>query len=292
LSVLELQSINSKNKINCNKTNHLNTYFLKDKRVLKSETKLKITFLGTGTSTGVPVVACNCDVCTSADARDKRYRTSVMINRADSNIIIDCGPDFRIQMLKHKVENIDAVVFTHAHRDHIAGLDDIRAFNYILNKSIDIFGTEITLNSIKEQFPYVFIPGRYFGAPQINLNTITNSAFTIGEFEFLPIQVKHQDMEVYGYRVGKFTYITDANFISSEELEKLKGTEVLVINALRNSRHVSHFSLGEALEIIDLIHPQKAYLTHISHFLGKYVEVEAKLPDNVFLAYDGLTIEV
>lgn len=256
------------------------------------DSKLKITFLGTGTSTGVPVVACNCEVCTSSDPRDKRYRTSVMITQNNSNLIIDCGPDFRIQMLKHKVENIDAVVFTHAHRDHIAGLDDIRAFNYILNKSIDIFGTETTLNSIKEQFPYIFITGRYFGAPQIVLNTITNSPFSIGDFKFTPIQVKHQDMEVFGYRIGNFSYITDANFISPEELEKLAGTEVLVINALRNSRHVSHFSLSEALEIIEIVKPSRAYLTHISHFLGLHEMVQPRLPENVFLAYDGLTIEV
>lgn len=254
--------------------------------------KLKVTFLGTGTSTGVPVVACNCEVCTSNDARDKRYRTSVMLSIADSNIIIDCGPDFRIQMLKHKVENIDAVVFTHAHRDHIAGLDDIRAFNYILNKSIDIYGTETTLNSIKEQFPYVFIPGRYFGAPQINLNIIENSLFSIGDYKFLPIQVKHQDLEVYGYRIGNFSYITDANFISTDEMAKLSGTEVLVINALRNSRHVSHFSLSEAIEIIEIVKPKRAYLTHISHFLGLYEKVQPRLPENVYLAYDGLTIEV
>ncbi len=258
----------------------------------QADNKMKVTFLGTGTSTGVPVVACNCVVCTSNDARDKRYRTSVMLSMSDSNIIIDCGPDFRIQMLKSKVENIDAVIFTHAHRDHIAGLDDIRAFNYILNKSIDIFGTETTMNSIKEQFPYVFVPGRYFGAPQINVNTISNSSFSIGDFNLIPIQVKHQDMEVFGYRIGNFSYITDANFISPDEMEKLVGSEVLVINALRNSRHVSHFSLNEALEVIEFIKPKRAYLTHISHFLGLYETVQPRLPENVFLAYDGLVIDI
>lgn len=254
--------------------------------------ELKITFLGTGTSTGVPVVACNCDVCTSDDPRDKRYRTSVMLSRGSSNIIIDCGPDFRIQMLKHKVEDIDAVVFTHAHRDHIAGLDDIRAFNYILHKSIDIYGSQITLDAIKEQFPYIFIPGRYFGAPQLNLHTITEAPFSIGEFNFIPIQVMHQDMKVFGYRIGDFTYITDANYISQAELEKVRGSKVIVINALRNSRHVSHFSLGEALEILQDLKPEKAYLTHISHFLGKFDAVESKLPTWARLAYDGLQIEI
>ena len=254
--------------------------------------KMKITFLGTGTSTGVPVVACNCDVCTSDDPRDKRYRTSVMLTRGNSNIIIDCGPDFRIQMLKHKVEDIDAVVFTHAHRDHIAGLDDIRAFNYILHKSIDIYGSQVTLDAIKEQFPYIFIPGRYFGAPQLNLHPITETPFSIGEFDFIPVQVMHQDMKVFGYRVADFSYITDANYIAPAELDKIRGSKVVVINALRNSRHVSHFSLGEALEILTELKPEKAYLTHISHFLGKYEAVEYKLPDWVHLAYDGLQIEV
>jgi phosphoribosyl 1,2-cyclic phosphate phosphodiesterase len=260
--------------------------------VTNENSKMKITFLGTGTSTGVPVVACNCEVCTSDDPRDKRYRTSVMLTRGNSNIIIDCGPDFRIQMLKHKVEDIDAVLFTHAHRDHIAGLDDIRAFNYILHKSIDIYGSQVTLDSIKEQFPYIFIHGRYFGAPKLNLHTITEIPFTIGEFSFIPIQVMHQDMKVFAFRIADFTYITDANYISPAELEKIRGSKVIVINALRNSRHVSHFSLGEALEIINNLKPEKAYLTHISHFLGKFNAVEEKLPEGVHLAYDGLQVEV
>lgn len=254
--------------------------------------QIKITFLGTGTSTGVPVVACNCEVCASQDARDKRYRTSVMLSRGDSNVVIDCGPDFRIQMLKHKVEDIDALLFTHAHRDHIAGLDDVRAFNYILHKSIDVYGTQVTLDAIREQFPYIFTPGRYFGAPQLNMYPITDAPFSIGTFKFVPVQVMHQELKVFGYRMGDFTYITDANYISPSELEKVRGSRVLVINALRNSRHVSHFSLSEALEIISNLKPEKAYLTHISHFLGKYETVEEKLPAGVHLAYDGLQIEV
>lgn len=260
--------------------------------MLNAENTLKVTFLGTGTSTGVPVVACNCEVCTSDDARDKRYRTSVMLSKGTSNVIIDCGPDFRIQMLKHKVGDINAVLFTHAHRDHIAGLDDIRAFNFILHKSIDIYGSLPTLDAIKEQFPYIFTPGRYFGAPQLNLHPITNSPFSIDEFNFIPVQVMHQEMKVFGYRIGDFTYITDANYISPLELEKIRGSKVVVINALRNSRHVSHFSLAESLEILADLKPEKAYLTHISHFLGKYHQVEAKLPEGVHLAYDGLQIEI
>lgn len=253
--------------------------------------KLKLTFLGTGTSTGVPVIACNCDVCQSLDVRDKRFRTSALISGGDSNIVIDCGPDFRMQMLKNKIDNIDAVLFTHAHRDHIAGLDDIRAFNYILNKTIDVYGSLETLNSVREQFPYIFSPGRYFGAPQLTLHAIDESPFRIGSFDFIPIQVMHHEMKVFGFRIQDLTYITDANHIADDQLEKLKGSKVIVLNALRNSRHVSHYSLSEALEIIAFLGPERAYLTHISHFLGKYEIVESKLPPGVHLAYDGLQIE-
>lgn len=253
--------------------------------------KIIVTFLGTGTSTGVPVIACNCDVCRSEDPRDRRYRTSAMLSIGNTNIVIDCGPDFRMQMLDNKVENIDAVLFTHAHRDHIAGLDDIRAFNYILNKNINVYGTHETLEAIKAQFPYIFT-GRYFGAPQITLNTIDDKPFTISGIEFNPIQVMHMDLHITGYRIGDFTYITDANQIDACELDKARGSKVIVLNALRNSRHVSHFSLNEALAILNDLKPERAYLTHISHFLGLQEVIEQKLPANVRLAYDNLVIEV
>lgn len=253
---------------------------------------MKITFLGTGTSTGVPVLACNCDVCHSEDPKDKRFRTSALITYQGKNIVIDCGPDFRIQMLRHKVENIDAILFTHAHRDHIAGLDDIRAFNFILNKSIDVFGSNDTLQRIKEQFPYIFTPGTYLGAPQLNLFPVGLTPFLAGGLEFTPIEVLHEKMKVLGFRIKDFTYITDANFISPAELEKIKGTKILVINALRNSRHNSHFSLSEAIGIIRQVNPQQAYLTHISHFMGIYKQVEEKLPKTIHLAYDGLELIV
>ena len=258
---------------------------------MQSGRKMKLTFLGTGTSTGVPVIACNCEVCQSIDTRDKRFRTSAMITNGDSNIVIDCGPDFRIQMLRNKVDNIDAVLFTHAHRDHIAGLDDIRAFNYILNKTIDVYGSQETLNSVREQFPYIFAPGRYFGVPQLNLHAIGESPFRIAALEFLPVLVMHHEMKVFGFRINDLTYITDANHIADDQLEKVKGSKIVVLNALRNSRHVSHYSLGEALEILSFLNPERAYLTHISHFLGKYEIVESKLPPNIHLAYDGLQIE-
>ncbi len=251
-----------------------------------------LTFLGTGTSVGVPVIACDCEVCSSEDLRDKRFRTSAMLTIGGSNIVFDCGPDFRIQMLRHKVEDIDAVLFTHAHRDHVAGLDDLRAFNYVLNKTIDIYGTELTMGAIREQFPYVFAPGRYFGVPQLNIHTIDEAAFEIGGTRFIPVQVMHQDMKVIGYRIHDFTYITDANYISPEQLEKVRGSKVIVLNALRNSRHVSHFSLDEAVAVLNELAPERAYLTHISHFLGKFETVEKKLPPHIHLAYDGLQIEV
>lgn len=254
--------------------------------------QMRLTFLGTGTSTGVPVIACNCDVCQSLDTRDKRFRTSAMLTMGDSNVVFDCGPDFRIQMLRHRVDNIDALLFTHAHRDHVAGLDDIRAFNYILNKTIDIYGSAETLASIKDQFPYIFAPGRYFGLPQLTIHQFDSRPFRIGAMEFTPIQVMHQDMRVFGFRIKDFTYITDANFIADDQMELIRGSKVIVLNALRNSRHVSHYSLGEALEVIDKLSPERAYLTHISHFLGKYEIVESKLPPNVHLAYDGLQIEL
>ncbi|GAB1403923.1 MBL fold metallo-hydrolase [Lentimicrobium sp.] len=251
---------------------------------------MKITFLGTGTSIGVPVIACNCPVCTSDDPRDKRFRTSAMIEVNDQRIIIDCGPDFRFQMLKQKVDDIDALIFTHEHRDHIAGLDDVRAFNYILNKNIPIYGTQAVLKAIQTEFPYIFAENRYFGVPQLTIHEICCQPFNIGNTQIEPIQVMHHILPVFGYRIGDFTYITDASAICDEEKQKIKGTKILVINALRNSKHISHFSLNEALDIIREIKPEKAYLTHISHFLGLHREVEAQLPADVHLAYDNLVV--
>ncbi len=253
---------------------------------------IKVTFLGTGTSIGVPVIACNCPVCKSPDLRDKRFRTSALININGRNIVIDCGPDFRIQMLRNNVEDIDAIIFTHGHRDHIAGLDDIRAFNYVLNKTIDVYGSTEVIEAIKTEFPYIFSETRYFGAPQLNTHIIENKSFTINGNVFDPIEVLHSKLSVFGFRVGDFTYITDASFISPKEIEKVKGSRVVVLNALRNSRHSSHFSLDEALGILELISPERAYLTHISHFLGLHDQVEAKLPPNIKLAYDNLMISV
>ncbi len=254
--------------------------------------KIRIVFLGTGTSTGVPVVACDCDVCTSPDHRDRRLRTSVMVQVNGHNFIIDCGPDFRYQMIREKVEDISAIIFTHGHRDHIAGLDDVRAFNYVLNKTVNVFASEEVINSIKREFPYIFTEKRFFGAPQLEFHIIDNNKFMVENIEFTPIEVLHHKLTVFGFRIGNFTYITDANYISDQEKEKIKGSEILVINALRKSKHISHFSLEEALEIIGEIAPRKAYITHLSHFIGLHETIQQSLPSNVFLAYDGLTVEL
>ena len=254
--------------------------------------RMKITFLGTGTSIGVPVITCDCPVCMSVDLRDKRMRTSAMIEVKGLTFVIDCGPDFRQQMLRQQVMNLDAVVFTHEHRDHIAGLDDVRAFNYVLNKKIDIYGTPQVMEAIRIEFPYIFSESRYFGAPQLTTHFIDDQPFTILGVEFIPIIVRHENLPVTGFRVGDFTYITDASYISAPELEKIKGSKVIVLNALRNSKHVSHFSVGEAVEILKQLNPEAAFLTHLSHFVGLHEEVNKKLPDFIQLAYDGLEIEI
>ncbi len=253
---------------------------------------MKITFLGTGTSQGVPVIACTCDVCLSNDERDKRLRTSIHIEHNRSSFVIDSGPDFRQQMLRAKIKDLTALIFTHEHKDHVAGMDDIRAFNYVLQKKIDIYCTLRVQEALVREFPYVFHDFKYPGVPEINLHTIEENPFTIEGLQFIPVEVMHYKLPVMAYRIHDFTYITDANFISEKEKEKIRGSEVLVINALRREKHVSHFNLEEALLLIDELKPAKAYLTHISHQLGKHSDVQKELPKNVFLAYDGLEIEV
>lgn len=255
--------------------------------------KIKVTFLGTATSIGVPVIACDCPVCTSSDKKDKRFRASVLIQHGETSIVVDCGPDFRIQMIRENVINLDAVIFTHEHRDHIAGLDDVRAFNYVLNKRIDIYGIERVMEAVKTEFPYIFKESaRYFGAPQINVHNIVNEDFYINDIKITPIEVLHDKLPIFGFRIGDFTYITDASFISETEKEKIKGSKVIVLNALRNSKHVSHFSVAEAVEILEELQPEQAYLTHVSHFIGCHEAVNAKLPSFIKLAYDSLVVEI
>ena len=252
---------------------------------------LKITFLGTGTSQGVPVIACECRVCQSQDIKDKRLRTSIMIESETTCVVIDSGPDFRQQMLRANVKKVDAIVFTHSHKDHIAGTDDVRAFNYVLQRPMDVFATEATQTKLKVEFDYAFSGLDYPGIPKINLHTIHHeSQFQIGDLIFKPILVMHRNMPVLGFRVNDFTYVTDANFISDKEMEKIVGSTHLVLNALRHEKHVSHFTLKEAIEISSKIVPQQTYFTHISHQLGLHEEVEVNLPLSHKLAYDMLKI--
>jgi phosphoribosyl 1,2-cyclic phosphate phosphodiesterase len=253
---------------------------------------LKITFLGTGTSQGVPVIACRCRVCTSTDPKDNRLRSSVMITDDQTNIVIDAGPDFRQQMLRASVTRLDGLIFTHEHKDHIAGMDDIRAFNYIHNKNVDVYATKRVQEALHREFPYVFEDLKYPGVPEINMHTIDMTPFKTGSINLIPIEVLHYRLPVLGFRTGDFTYITDANFISEIEKEKIRGSRVVVVNALRKEPHVSHYTLKEALQLLDEIGAKEGYLTHISHQLGKHEEINAELPANVRCAYDGLEIEI
>jgi len=251
-----------------------------------------ITFLGTGTSQGVPVIACDCEVCTSINPHDKRLRSSIMIETDDKTVVIDSGPDFRYQMLREKVKKLDAIVFTHEHKDHVAGMDDIRAFNYRQNNAIDVYATERVQEALKREFAYIFAEFKYPGIPQINMHAIDLTPFDIGSLHLIPIEVMHYKLPVLGFRIGDFTYITDAKTIAQSEIEKIKGTKILVVNALQTQSHISHFTLDEAIEFAQLVGAEKTYLTHISHRLGLYSEVSEQLPAGIELAYDGLKLKI
>lgn len=253
---------------------------------------MKITFLGTGTSQGVPLIACTCNVCQSNDSRDKRLRTSVLIEEKGKTFVIDTGPDFRQQMLRENVKTLDAVLFTHEHKDHIAGFDDIRAFNYIQKKKMDVYASARVQEAIRREFAYIFSDFKYPGIPEINLFLLENKSTVIHDVDFLPIEVMHYKLPVFGFRINDFTYITDANYISDAEKEKIKGTKVLVLTALRREPHISHFNLEQAIELAKELNAEKTYFTHISHQLGLHAEVQKELPPNIELAYDGLKIEV
>jgi phosphoribosyl 1,2-cyclic phosphate phosphodiesterase len=253
---------------------------------------LKITLLGTGTSQGVPVIACQCDTCRSVDPRDKRLRSSVLVEEGDITIVIDTGPDFRQQMLTARVKKLDAILFTHEHRDHIAGLDDVRAFNFIMKKPMDVYAEERVIRSLDHEFPYIFAERKYPGIPQVNTHIIENQQFVVNDLIIKPIRVLHYRLPVLGYRIGDFAYITDANYIPPEEKQKLRDLKVLIICALRIKDHISHFTLPQALEVIDEVKPGQAYITHISHQLGLHNEIEKSLPDGINLSYDGLVLQI
>lgn len=251
-----------------------------------------VTFLGTGTSQGVPVIGCTCDVCLSLDYRDKRLRTSLHLEIDKQHIVLDTGPDFRQQMLRERIQRLDAVLFTHAHRDHTAGLDDVRAYNFLQEMDMPVYGTPEVLAQLKVEYAYAFSAFKYPGIPRLLLHEIQTKPFDVNGITVTPLPVMHMKLPVLGFRFNNFSYITDANFISEETFDLLKGTEVLVLNALQLDKHISHFNLAEAVEVVDRIQPRKAYFTHISHKLGRHAPIERKLPAHISLAYDGLQLVI
>ncbi|HLP53967.1 MAG TPA: MBL fold metallo-hydrolase [Fluviicola sp.] len=253
---------------------------------------MKITILGSGTSQGIPVIACDCHVCTSADARDNRLRCSVLIEHEGENYVIDAGPDFRQQLLRAKVKSLRAVLFTHEHKDHMAGLDDVRAFNFRENRDMEIYCTLQVEEALRREYHYAFGNNSYPGVPELNINLINLEPFALPDgLAVTPVEVMHHKMPVLGFRFGRFAYVTDAKTVEDSEIDKLKGVEVLIVNALRKEPHISHFNLEEALAFIEKVNPKEAYLTHISHIFGTHLEIERELPPHVHVAYDGLQFD-
>jgi len=253
---------------------------------------LIITFLGTGTSQGIPVIACECEVCQSVDFRDKRSRTSIHIEVDNLSLVVDTGPDFRTQMLRERVKRLDAVLFTHGHKDHTAGMDDVRSFNFKQQMDMPVYARKEVIEQLKNEFSYVFAENKYPGVPQIDTKEISNTPFQIGDTIITPIEVMHYKLPVFGFRIKDFTYITDANFISDEEVGKIIGTRVLVLNALQKEDHISHFTLDQAIEMAQRIGAEKTYFIHMSHNLGKHRDVEQELPEGIEFAFDGLKVEL
>ena len=256
-----------------------------------------LTFLGTGTSQGVPVIACECAVCASDDARDKRLRSSVLFEvdgdhaaEGPKAFVVDTGPDFRQQMLRARVQSLDAVLFTHEHKDHVAGLDDVRAFNFRQKRDMDVYAAPQVQEALKREFHYVFAEAPYPGVPRVCLHNLDGGPLTISGVEVVPLPVLHFRLPVLGFRIGPIAYITDANAFAQETWERLEGVKILVLNALRKEKHISHFTLDEALEVIDRVKPEQAYLTHISHLLGRHRDVSLELPEGVYLGEDGLRL--
>tara|TARA_B110000879_G_scaffold80946_1_gene112359 strand:- start:28 stop:789 length:762 start_codon:yes stop_codon:yes gene_type:complete len=251
---------------------------------------MKITLLGTGTSQGIPQIACDCKVCMSENPKDNRLRSSIMIEVDNQTLVVDTGPDFRTQMLREKVQKVDAILFTHEHKDHIAGLDDVRAFNHKWKTDMQVFSTERVKQALKREFHYVFSGFDLPGIPKININIISNQPFYINKTEIIPIEVMHHKLSVMGFRINNFAYITDVSFISETEKEKLKNLDVLILDSLRKKEHLSHFNLEQSLSLINELNPKKSYLTHISHLMGREEDVLKELPENVQLAFDGQKI--
>ncbi|MDR3046015.1 MAG: MBL fold metallo-hydrolase [Bacteroidales bacterium] len=253
---------------------------------------MKLTFLGTGTSQGVPVVGCPCEVCLSKDVRDNRLRTSAYLEIADTKLLFDAGPDLRQQLLQNNITQVDAILVTHEHKDHIGGIDDIRPVNFLMEKTVNIYGLRRTLNVIAKDYDYAFKEYKYPGVPELKLIPVQELPFQIDEILITPISVKHLHLSVLGYRIGSFAYVTDASFIAPKEKEKLKNLEVLVLNSLRIAEHYSHFNLAQSLALIKEVHPKRAFLTHIGHDMGKHAVIDPQLPENVCLATDRLTVEI
>lgn len=251
---------------------------------------IKVTFLGTGTSGGVPMVACQCEICLSHDNKDKRLRSSILVQSETTTIVVDTTPDFRQQMLRENVHHLDAVLLTHIHKDHIGGLDDTRAYQFFQQSPTKIYGNKYSLEGVKREIPYAFDGTNYPGLPVFDLNEIDLTPFVIGDIPIVPILVWHHLMPVYGYRFGDFTYITDANRIDEVEKEKIRDCNTLVLNALRKKKHISHFSLPEAIKLSQELTVNKTYLTHISHQMGRHADITSELPENIALAYDGLQL--
>jgi len=258
----------------------------------KGSKKISVTLLGTGTSQGVPVIACNCEVCTSTDLHDKRLRCSVLLSSEGKNVVIDSGPDFRQQMLREQVQRLDGVVFTHEHKDHVAGTDDVRAFNFKQKEDMRLYADQNVQTALKREFPYAFTEFKYPGVPLLDLIDVDDSPFEVAGIPFVPINVLHYKLPVKCYRIGDFTYITDANFIAPAEKEKIKGSRVLVVNALRKEDHISHFNLEQAIALINELEVEQAYLTHISHLMGRHADVEKELPSHIKIAHDGLRFDI
>lgn len=253
---------------------------------------MTITFLGTGTSSGVPMIGCSCEVCTSTDPHDNRLRSSILVQSETTTLVVDTTPDFRYQMLRTHTNHLNAVVFTHPHKDHIAGLDDIRAYNFTSKKEMNIYANSLTEEAIRRDYYYAFTDTKYPGVPELNLITIDEAPFLVGDIPVQPITVLHHKMPVYGFRFGDFTYITDANRIEESEKEKIRGSKVLVLNALRRDYHISHFTLSEAVSLALELEVPEVFFTHISHQLGKHEDVNHELPPHIRLAFDGQVVRL